>query len=84
MDRWTDDDEIALNAMLKRKQVLHDQYRNALINFARRSLSGVSDTLKEQMVDWMIRNADEVRNLMKPFFNSTLTVAPSEHLTHER
>lgn len=68
MSTWTQRDEAELDALLARKQEVMAQRRAAI-----ESLVGDVDapswryTTCDEVIDWLIKNADAIRDALQPF-----------------
>lgn len=68
IDKWTDEDEAALQELLGRKNKLITQYRNRILNMWT-DHTGCSSSDDAKFVDWMIANAYELTDALHPFLD---------------
>ena len=64
--KWTQQNEDELQRLLALKEQTLRTNRAPLLHLAQNSLP-VSDVVRNQVVDWMIDNAEDIRDSLEPF-----------------
>jgi hypothetical protein len=75
-DTWTQSDELKLRELSDRKARVYAFVRAPIQRLAR-DMRNANDLSEDDLADWLIQRADQIRDLLQPF-DSGVRCAPSE------
>lgn len=67
LDTWTPRDEQLLAELIERKERVRIARINPLVEFVGDNMPHIRHTSADGIVEWMIENADKLRDLLGPF-----------------